>query len=334
MVLNAWQVNQAEVKNIPLLSVDTPPCIFPLFPCIWFFWNNFCIFPGMSGKMRFSLIPLLVVSALPARAGYQFFKAPVEESLWTVDSSPLLCRLRHPIPGYGEAEFAHRVKGELEFSLHVKQAASRPEQARLLSRSPEWKHVADNRDFGSLPVVEGNTPFYLQDGWAARLVAELAEGMELQFIYRDWADGSDEVTATVRPINFTSALADFQQCEQQLLNFGFEDVRQTVILYGFGKTALDGDSRHRLDRMIRYMKLDPAVRGVRIDGYTDSKGLQRVNRVVARRRANAVRDYFIQQGIDGERISTHAHSELEGRFNNRTAEGRRKNRRVEVTLIR
>ena len=108
----------------------------------------------MSGKMRFSLIPLLVVSALPARAGYQFFKAPVEESLWTVDSSPLLCRLRHPIPGYGEAEFAHRVKGELEFSLHVKQAASRPEQARLLRAAGRLFHMQGELQLALHPVSE------------------------------------------------------------------------------------------------------------------------------------------------------------------------------------
>ena len=280
------------------------------------------------------LIPLLFLLALPAHAGYQFFKVPLQESTWKVEATPMICRLRHSIPLYGEAEFAHRAQNELEFSLHVKQAANRPEHARLLSQAPEWKHVAFARDFGSIPVVEGKEPFYLKDIWAKRMAAELAEGMDLQLIYRDWSDGQDEITVTITPINFLEAWLEFQQCEKQLLNFSFADVRKTIIQYGVGKTTLDRDTLHRLDQMIRYMKEDPSVRGVQVDGYTDSKGLQRINIVVARRRTNTVRDYFIKHGIDKDRISAHAHSELEGKFSNRTVAGRKKNRRVEVTLIR
>ncbi|HEB56378.1 MAG TPA: OmpA family protein [Gammaproteobacteria bacterium] len=287
----------------------------------------------MFGKNHL-LIPLLFVLAFPARAGYQFFKVPLEKSIWEVEATPMICRLRHPIPVYGEAEFARRVKSELEFSLHVKQAANRPEDARLLSRPPEWKHIAFARDFGGIPVVEGNTPFYIKDILAKRLMTELSEGMDLQFIYRDWSDGHDEITVTIVPVNFLDAWVEFQECEKQLLKFSFEDVRQTVIQYGVGKTDLDRDTRYRLDQMIRYMKEDPTVRGVRIDGYTDSKGLQRINIVVARRRTNTVRDYFIRHGIEKERINAKAHSELEGKFSNRTAAGRKKNRRVEVMLIR
>ncbi|HEB55966.1 MAG TPA: OmpA family protein [Gammaproteobacteria bacterium] len=286
----------------------------------------------MFGKI-YLLIPLACLLALPARAGYQFFKAPVAKSTWVVESTPLICRLRHAIPLYGEVEFVRRVKAELEFSVHVKQAANRPEFARLLSRAPEWMHIAIARDFGSIPVVEGKEPFYLHNGWARRMAAELAEGMDLQLVYRDWSDGSDEITVTVLPVNFLEAWSKFQTCEKQLLNFNFADVRKTVIQYGVGKTRLDRGTQHRLDQMIRYMKIDNSVRGIRIDGYTDSKGLQRVNIVVARRRANTVRDYFIKHGISRNRIRVHAHSELDGKFSNRTPEGRRKNRRVEVTLL-
>ncbi len=297
------------------------------------FWNNSCIFPTMSGK-TYLLIPLLFVLALPARAGYQFFKVPTAKSTWKVTATPVICRMRHSIPDYGYAEFTRRVRAKLEFSVHVKQAAKRPESARLLSRAPEWKHIAISRDFGNIPVVKGNEPFYLQDGWAKRMIAELAEGMELQLIYRDWADGSGEITVTILPVNFLDAWTKFQICEKHLLNFSFADVRKTVVQYGVEKTRLDRATRHRLDQMIHYMKVDRRVRVVRIDGYTDSKGLQRVNLIVARRRTNAVRNYFIKHGIKKSRISAHAHNEREDKYSNRTAKGRKKNRHVEVLLVR
>ncbi len=288
----------------------------------------------MFGKTSLTSILLLMLLALPAHAGYQFFKVSVEKSSWEVDSSPMICRLRHAIPGYGEAEFSRRVRSDLEFSMHVKQAANRPELAHLFSQPPEWKHVSLPKDFGNIPVVEGQTPFYLKGIWAKRMAAELVEGMDLHLIYRDWSDGSDEITVIIIPVNFLDAWAEFQQCEKQLLNITFTEVNKALIQYDTGKTSLDRDMQHWLDQMIRYMKEDRSVRGVRIDGYTDSKGLQRVNNVVARRRTNTVRDYFINHGIEKDRISTYAHSELEGKFSNRTAAGRKKNRRVEVTLIR
>jgi len=280
------------------------------------------------------LIPLACLLALPAHAGYQFFKAPVAKSTWKVQATPIICRLRHSIPLYGEAEFVRRAKTDLEFSMHVKQAANRPESARLFSLAPEWKHIAIARDFGSIPVVKGKEPFYLNGTWAKRMAAELEEGMDLQFIYRDWMNGSDEITVTVMPVNFLKAWGGFQKCEKQLLNIRFADVRKTIIQYGMGKIALDRGTQRRLDQMIHYMKVDSSVRRVRIDGYTDSKGLKRINLVVARRRTNVVRDYFIKHGIDKNKISPHAHNELEGKFSNRTAAGRKKNRRVEVMLIR
>lgn len=283
--------------------------------------------------MYFSIIPFLLLT-FSVHAGYQFFKVPIEESRWIVEASPMICRLRHAIPIYGEAEFSRRVQSELEFSLHVKQAANRPELAHLFSESPEWKHVSLPKDFGKIPVVEGMTPFYFKDIWAKRMAAELVEGMDLHLIYRDWSDGSDEITVIILSVNFLEAWKEFQQCEKQLLNITFVEVNKAIIQYGIGKSSLDRDTQHWLDQMIQYMKVDHSVRGVRIDGYTDSKGLQRVNNVIVRRRTNTVRDYFINHGIEKERISTKAHSELEGKFTNRTAAGRKKNRRVEVMLIR
>ncbi len=288
----------------------------------------------MFGKMYLIIISLLLLLVSPVHAGYQFFKVPLKDAAWSVQTSPILCSLRYPIPVYGEVEFSRRVKSELEFSLHVKQAANRPEYARLRSQAPEWKHVSFNKDFGRIPVVEGKTPFYLKDIWAKRMLAELSEGMELKFSYRDWSDGRDEITVIITAINFHEAWAEFQQCEKQLLNFNFADVKKTVIQYSVGKTGLERNVQHRLDQMIHYMKEDPSVRGVRVDGYTDSKGLQRINIVVARRRTNTVRNYFISNGIEKDRISAKAHSELEGKFSNRTVAGRKKNRRVEVMLIR
>ncbi|MCW9023845.1 MAG: OmpA family protein [Gammaproteobacteria bacterium] len=288
--------------------------------------------------MRSSLLLIFILSTLclnpPLWAGYQFHKATLEEARWYVESSPVVCRMVHEISVYGEAVFLRKIKSELEFVVNVNQPATRPGEARLQSLPPEWKHFSFARNFGSVPVIQGRSPFYLSNSWATRMVAELQEGMDLHLKYRDWSDETDEISVRILGMNFNSAWDEFQDCEQGLLKVNFTDIKQNVILYAKGQIEPNSSAKLELDRMIRYMKADPSVRSVRIDGYTDSKGLQRVNIKVARARANAVKKYFVENGIKASKIKVVAHNELEAKFSNRTAAGRKKNRRVEVQLSR
>lgn len=288
----------------------------------------------MFGKMRFILFLTTMWLCQPLWAGYQFYKAEPEDAEWYVESSPLACRMIHDIPAYGEAVFFRKIKSELAFTVNVKKAAKKPDNAHLRSLPPEWKHFSFTKDFGLIPVVEGNSPFYLSHSWASKMIVELKEGMDLHLNYRDLFDGQDEIDVRVSALNFSIAWDEFQGCERGLLKQGFTDVKQAVFLYSRGQTAVSREAMRELDRMIKYMKADPSVRRVRIDGYTDSKGLQRVTIKTARARANAVKAYFRSKGIKSSRISTYGHGELEGKFTNRTETGRKKNRRVEVKLIR
>jgi outer membrane protein OmpA-like peptidoglycan-associated protein len=185
-----------------------------------------------------------------------------------------------------------------------------------------------------VPVVASHTPFYINNGLAKRLLLELEEGMMPTLRYADWADGSDEVTVRISAINFAPAWQAFQECEQGLLNFDFGDVRKSVFQYKVNQTALDAAARARLDQIARFFKLDPTIREIRVDGYTDSKGLSRINLVVARKRALAVKNYLVRQGVPAGKITLKAHHEKDGKFSNRTQAGRNRNRRVEVSLLR
>ena len=286
--------------------------------------------------MRFILLTQLLAlgGAMPAWAGYQFHRVPPEKAKWFVEASSVGCRMVHEIPVYGEAVFVRKIKSELAFVVNVKQPARKPGEARLRSLPPEWKHFAFAKDFGPIPVVEGYRPFYLDNSWASRMVTELREGMSIKLNYSDFSDENESVSVEILGMNFNAVWDEFLTCEQGLLKINFADVKHTVIQYGVGKTRLTSSAKMDLDQIIKYMKADTSVRQVRIDGYTDSKGLARVNIKVARARANAVKNYLVKKGIKASQIKVYAHSELDGKFNNRTAKGRKMNRRVEIKLSR
>ncbi len=71
---------------------------------------------------------------------------------------------------------------------------------------------------------------------------------------------------------------------------------------------------------------------VQIAGHTDSQGSDAINNPLSKDRADAVRDYLVAQGVPATRISTVGRGEHQPIADNTTAEGRAKNRRVEIFL--
>jgi outer membrane protein OmpA-like peptidoglycan-associated protein len=69
-----------------------------------------------------------------------------------------------------------------------------------------------------------------------------------------------------------------------------------------------------------------------IDGHTDDIGTPSSNRILSYKRAQAVKEYLKEMGIDEKRLITVGHGEEEPIAPNTTSEGRAKNRRVIMTL--
>lgn len=73
---------------------------------------------------------------------------------------------------------------------------------------------------------------------------------------------------------------------------------------------------------------------VEISGHTDDVGNDESNLILSQNRANAVRDYFVSVGIDPGMLTTIGYGESRPIATNQTAEGRQKNRRVELKFLK
>jgi OOP family OmpA-OmpF porin len=69
-----------------------------------------------------------------------------------------------------------------------------------------------------------------------------------------------------------------------------------------------------------------------LSGHTDNVGTEAYNQKLSERRVEAVRDYVVKKGVDGGRISGEGFGESKPIADNRTKEGRAKNRRVEINV--
>ena len=103
------------------------------------------------------------------------------------------------------------------------------------------------------------------------------------------------------------------------------------IFFDPGKTTLKAGAKKTLQRIGDQLKANDTIR-VTVEGHTDNVGNPDKNLEISEKRAEAVRDYLVSQGVAGDRIITTGKGETEPVATNKTAAGRQQNRRVELII--
>ncbi|HAW24872.1 MAG TPA: hypothetical protein DCX38_16230, partial [Pseudomonas sp.] len=88
------------------------------------------------------------------------------------------------------------------------------------------------------------------------------------------------------------------------------------------------------DIILQFLKADPSVNRIQLDGHSDNSGNRLTNRDLSRRRALAVEEYLIGNGVPKEQITLRFHGERYPIVPNSSEANRAKNRRVTMRLER
>ena len=286
----------------------------------------------MSVSTAISACFIMLLS--PAWAGSQFYGASLDNAKWITSGNRLECRLSQDIPGYGKAMFKHRALNSMEFRVSSDYTPREPSQAILFAKPPAWKKYANNIMLGRIPISVNKDIMVVPEDWAFRMALELREGMAAVWTHADFADGKDIVIAKVWPIRFESAWRDFQQCGTHLIDYSYEDVRSSIFYFSKKGMSLSAEDKAYLNKLAEYISLDSNYQHIRINSHTDSRGVRRLNLATSKKRANMVKNYLIKKGVNAKSFVIVARGEKKPKYNNRTASGRAKNRRVEVRLVK
>ena len=104
---------------------------------------------------------------------------------------------------------------------------------------------------------------------------------------------------------------------------------QAEALFDFDKSVLKPAGKKSIDDAIAKMQqID--VQMVIATGHTDSVGTDAYNQKLSERRANSVKEYMVSKGVAAAKITTLGKGETQPVATNKTAEGRAKNRRVDI----
>ncbi len=106
-----------------------------------------------------------------------------------------------------------------------------------------------------------------------------------------------------------------------------------TILFDSGKSSIKAESNKVLGDIIGILK-EYSTAKFTVEGHTDSAGSNKLNQRLSDSRANSVKNYLVENGIDQFRLSAVGYGEERPITTNKTRAGRAQNRRVEINLVK
>ncbi|MFN8293242.1 MAG: DUF5723 family protein [Chitinophagales bacterium] len=115
--------------------------------------------------------------------------------------------------------------------------------------------------------------------------------------------------------------------ELEIIKYAFENLE-----FETAKDVIRPSSFISLNGLAKLL-VDKPTYGLTIEGHTDSDGDEQKNLVLSQKRAEAVKRYLIGKGVDGAKLETEGFGETKPIADNKTKEGKQKNRRVEMKIV-
>jgi outer membrane protein OmpA-like peptidoglycan-associated protein len=135
----------------------------------------------------------------------------------------------------------------------------------------------------------------------------------------------EKVELSARLQGALSQVADTQESARGMI------VSLPDILFDLNEATLKNEARVVIAKLAGILLIMPEL-NLRVEGHTDSTGSPDYNQRLSERRAQSVRDFLAQQGIDGRRMVAVGYGLTRPVADNSTREGRAKNRRVEIVI--
>ena len=260
------------------------------------------------------------------------FSAGITGSQWYLATSIFECTLTHNIPRFGRAVFYREAGESLRFYLDSPRNPMRSGEAALAIEAPRWRPGSGVRPLGFVPVnADSNRPVELSEARAEQMFDSLMQGYLPTFTRR--ARFNDEsVRVEVSAVNFAGFYNDYLNCVASLLPVNFRQVERTAVFFDSDDSTLSPADMEALDRVILYVKADPAVTAIFVDGHADATGRRIYNRRLSKSRAEVVHAYLVAKGLAEEKITLRYHGERYPVADNQSAGGKAKNRRATVRL--
>ena len=306
------------------------------------------------------LLPALLLATGPAAQEYHF-QAELAESRWRVEPGDLHCHLVHRIPGFGVAVFSRGADLEQSLRVYAHRPPSQTRQATLATQQAAWQRNL-RTPIGEVDVRDQYETLILGHRLANRLLQELDQGRRILLLDEDWFGAPGNVAVAISNVGFRASYRDYLSCETTLQEergdwrqehsatehdgrsglapllsqYGVHPPESPgelpeIVYFTHDGSELTAGERTRLRRFAGELLTDPRAPTLIITGHTDDTGPGEYNDRLGRERAEAVRDFLVNEiRFPSERITVETGGLSAPQAPNHDEEGRALNRRVEL----
>ncbi len=113
---------------------------------------------------------------------------------------------------------------------------------------------------------------------------------------------------------------------------GIKFTLSSDLLFPTNSSYLTEGAKAQLSKLAKILKEDTNKK-IRVEGHTDATGTEQYNQWLSDKRAASVKTYLEEAGVSTGRISTKGLGQTKPVADNKTPEGREKNRRVEIIIL-
>ncbi|CDZ76055.1 Root adhesin [Legionella massiliensis] len=280
---------------------------------------------------KLTIVYSLSINSLHAAVNLNYI-SPMGTENWHMSGNRLRCGLALTIPNYGIAYFEQYAARPAHFIMSYWQQVQNPRPTAVVAKPPVWKPGGQVFLVAKTSITPGEYALYLPRDPAIKLLNYLAEGYQTSFQYM--SEQGFPTSVSLSPIRFQKVYAKYQRCLGALLPFDYESVRESIVLFENNSYELSETAKKQLRKVAEYSHADHSVKRIKIAGYTDDTGRKSYNNAVSEDRAEAVKEYLLDLGVQEEDISITWYGIKNPAAPNDTEAGKAINRRVIIKIIK
>lgn len=256
------------------------------------------------------------------------------DSPWRFVNDGADCRLEQQLGSYGTARFMGVTGQPLRFEVVGHRDLFAEGAIDVVQTSPEWHPDHPQQQLLGQAMHLTGGGIAAGDPIATRVLLGLFGGHDIWMVRHAWFAEDQAVGVKLASIGLRGHYWQFTECFKGPLLRSWAEVERTRIGFSPGAAALDDGAALMLGQLADYLKNDPSVSRVYVDGHTDGQGSAAANGRLARQRAEAVAEFLRGAGVDESLLTVRYHGARYPVADEDTEGGRAQNRRATVRLER